>query len=192
MAGKQRFADWVRDHTIAADTLDPLSPLDDLEPLRELIGDACIVVASHNIHIQKTPLSHGALGLLAQGYHLAQALANDYLAIAATSTTGRTARMQIDPAQVLGFAVQDRPLSPVAEGSVEAAFRTEAPLAIADLRAAGPGVHDAVSFQRMRMEDYFLDVSVFDAFDALASIPDTRCTEYVSAQADSPNRARCD
>jgi hypothetical protein len=42
------------------------------------------------------------------------------------------------------------------------------------------------------MEDYFLDVSVFDAFDALASIPDTRCTAYVSAQADSPNRARRD
>jgi hypothetical protein len=39
----------------------------------------------------------------------------------------------------------------------------------------------------MRMEDYFLDVSVFDAFDALASIPDTRCTEYVSIQAGSAN-----
>jgi erythromycin esterase len=152
-----------------------------------------IVVASDNIHVQKTPLSHnGALGLFPQGYHLAQALGDDYVAIAATSTAGRTARMQMDPTQVLGFVVEDRPLPPVAEGSIEAAFRTEAPLAVADLRAARVSVHDAVSFQRMRMEDYFLDVAVFDAFDALASILDTRCTEYVGAHADSPNRARRD
>jgi len=152
-----------------------------------------IVVAAHNIHIQKTPLSHeGALGLFPQGYHLAQALGDDYVAIAATSTGGRTARMQMDPTQVLGFAVEDRPLLPVAEGSIEAAFATEAPLSVADLRAARPGVHDALSFQRMRMEDYFMDVAVFDAFDAVASIPDTSCTEYVSAQADSPDRARRD
>ena len=48
---------------------------------------------------------------------------------------------------------------------------------VADLRAARPGIHDAESFRRMRMEDYFMDVPVFDAFDAVAFIPWTSCTE---------------
>jgi hypothetical protein len=45
------------------------------------------------------------------------------------------------------------------------------------LRAARPLVHDLETFQRMRMENYFMDVPVFDAFDAIASIPHTSCTE---------------
>jgi erythromycin esterase len=53
-------------------------------------------------------------------------------------------------------------------------------LAVADLRAARPLLHDAESFQRMRMEDYFMDVLVFDAFDAVAHVSHTSCTEYVA------------
>jgi erythromycin esterase len=102
------------------------------------------------------------------------------VAIAATSNRGRTARIQPDPTHQLGFAVHDRPLPLPADGSVEAAFATEAPLTIADLRAARPSVHDAECIGRMRMEDYFMDVPVFDAFDAIASIPETSCTELVA------------
>jgi erythromycin esterase len=40
MPEKTSFANWARDHAIVADTLGPRSPLDDLEPLRALIGDA--------------------------------------------------------------------------------------------------------------------------------------------------------
>ena len=40
MTDKKSLADWVHEHAIAADSLDPRAPLDDLEPLRELIGDA--------------------------------------------------------------------------------------------------------------------------------------------------------
>jgi erythromycin esterase len=54
---------------------------------------------------------------------------------------------------------------------------TEAPLTVADLRAARPGVHDAESFQRMRMVDYFIDIPVFDA---VAHVPHTSCTTYVT------------
>jgi erythromycin esterase len=140
-----------------------------------------IVVASHNIHIQKTPVTQdGAIGLLPGGYHLAQALGDDYVAIAATSNRGRTARMHMDPEHPLGFKVRDLPLPPPTDGSVEAAFAAEAPLTVADLRAARLGVHDAESFQRMRMEDYFMDVPIFDAFDAVAYVPHTRCTAYVA------------
>jgi erythromycin esterase len=88
--------------------------------------------------------------------------------------------MHMDPEHPLGFKVRDLPLPPLAEGSVEAAFTTEAPLAVADLRAARPLLHDAESFQRMRMEDYFMDVLVFDAFDAVAHVSHTSCTEYVA------------
>jgi len=152
-----------------------------LQLLEDGTQDTRIVVALHNIHIQKTPVDHeGAVPPLPQGYHLAQALGDDYVAIAATSNRGRTARMNMDPEHPLGFEVRDLPLPPPADGSVEAAFATEAPLTVADLRAARLGVHDAESFQRIRMEDYFMDVPVFDAFDAVAYIPDTSCTAYVA------------
>jgi erythromycin esterase len=139
-----------------------------------------IVVAFHNIHIQKTPVEHqGAVPLLPGGYHLAETLGDDYVAIAATGNRGRTARMYMNPDNPLGFEVRDLPLPAPADGSIEAAFTTEAPLTIADLRAARPGAHDAGSFRRMRMEDYFMDVPVFDTFDAVAYVPDTSCTAYV-------------
>jgi erythromycin esterase len=101
------------------------------------------------------------------------------VAIAATSKGGYSARIQPNPAHPLGFAVHDRPLLPHADDSIEAAFATEAPLSIADLRAARRRVYDAESFQHMRMEDYFMDVPVFDAFDAVAFIPETSRTELV-------------
>ena len=149
--------------------------------------DTRIVVASHNIHIQKTPIiQDGAVGLLPGGYHLAEALGDDYVAIAATSNRGRTARVHMDPEHPLGFEVRDLPLPLPADGSVEAAFATGAPLAAADLRSARPDVYDAESFQRTRMEDYFMDVPVFDAFDAVAHVPHTSCTPYVTAQPGSP------
>jgi erythromycin esterase len=145
--------------------------------------DLRVVVASHNIHLQKTPItSDGAFGHFPQGYHLAQALRADYLAIAATSTGGRTAQIQPDPTHPRGFQIQDLPLPPPADGSLEAALAVQAPLALADLRAARPSVDDAESFGRLRMEGYFTDVPVFDAFDAVAAIPHTSCTDQVTAQ----------
>ena len=64
----------------------------------------------------------------------------------------------------------------------EAAFATEELPVIADLRAARYGVNDAESFRRIRTEDNFMDVPVFDAFDAVAFVPETNSTEYVTAQ----------
>jgi erythromycin esterase len=145
--------------------------------------DLRVVVASHNIHLQKTPITgDGAFGRFPQGYHLAQALGADYLTIAATSTSGRTAQIQPDPSHPLGFQIRDLPLPPAADGSIEAALATQAPLAVADLRAARPAVGDAESFQRLRMEGYFTDVPVFDAFDAVAAIPETSCTQQVTVR----------
>jgi erythromycin esterase len=152
--------------------------------------DLRVVVASHNVHLQKTPIAgDGAFGHFPQGYHLAEALGKDYLAIAATSIGGRTAQIQPDPTHPRGFQLQDLPLPPAADGSLEAALATQAPLAIADLRAARPGVDDADSFQRLRMEGYFTDVPVFDAFDAVAAIPQTSCTQQATAHPSSAHPA---
>ncbi|PZG29929.1 hypothetical protein C1I98_31590 [Spongiactinospora gelatinilytica] len=37
------FAEWVDDHALTVETLDFQAPLDDLEPLRDTIGDARVV-----------------------------------------------------------------------------------------------------------------------------------------------------
>jgi erythromycin esterase len=50
MPDKTSFAQWVRDHAITGDVLDPHAPLDDLEPLRALIGDARVVAISESAH----------------------------------------------------------------------------------------------------------------------------------------------
>ena len=85
------------------------------------------MVALHNIHIQETLVNHeGAVPLLPQGHHLAQALGDDYVSIAATGNRGRTARMHMDPEHPLGFEVRDLPQPPPAGGSIEAAFTTGA------------------------------------------------------------------
>jgi erythromycin esterase len=150
--------------------------------LQDGTSDTRIVLAAHNWHIQKTPVAHhGAVDLLPAGYHLAEALADGYVAIAATANRGRTAQLHLIPEHPSGFEFRDAPLPPPVEGSIEAALATRAPLALADLRAARPASHDADSFQRMRMVDDFMEIPVFDAFDAVAQVPSTSCTDYVTA-----------
>ncbi|ASO23123.1 erythromycin esterase [Actinoalloteichus hoggarensis] len=42
--------DWSRHHTTTLTSLDPDAPLDDLEPLREIVGDARVVAVGENAH----------------------------------------------------------------------------------------------------------------------------------------------
>ncbi|MFF0523318.1 erythromycin esterase family protein [Actinomadura nitritigenes] len=44
------FADWLGDHAVPLTHLDPDAPLDDLEPLRGIIGDARVVAIGEHSH----------------------------------------------------------------------------------------------------------------------------------------------
>lgn len=44
------FAGWLRRHAVPLTHLDPEAPLDDLEPLRGLVGDARVVAVGENSH----------------------------------------------------------------------------------------------------------------------------------------------
>ncbi|MFD0540782.1 erythromycin esterase family protein [Actinomadura luteofluorescens] len=72
-----------------------------------------IVLAAHNAHIQKTPVSfNGQLTGLPMGQHLHDAMGDDYVALALTSVTGHTADMRPDENARFGFAVDATALRP--------------------------------------------------------------------------------
>jgi erythromycin esterase len=142
--------------------------------------DSRIVVAAHNVHIQKVPITGDTLGRFPLGHHLANALGDSYVAIGVTCLEGDTAQVRPDPAVPRGFAIDALPLAYPASGSIESAFDHTSGVTIADVRAARPAVADASLFQRIRMEGYFLDVPVLDAFDAVAAIRRTTVDDHVT------------
>ncbi|MEV0623034.1 erythromycin esterase family protein [Nonomuraea sp. NPDC050404] len=155
--------------------------------LRLLNSGTRVVLAAHNWHIQRTPTTESTgRRLLPAGAHLAAALGDDYRAIGVTASHGRTT--------VVGEPAPDRPegtwydapLPPPVAGSVEAAFPTGPLWTLADLRAARPHIDDAESLQHSRMADYFLDLPVFAAFDAVAHVSRTTGTDYVRAATPLP------
>ncbi|MGI5203947.1 erythromycin esterase family protein [Spirillospora sp. CA-108201] len=129
-----------------------------------------IVLAAHNAHIQKTPVSfNGHLTGLPMGQHLHDALGDDYVALALTSVTGHTADMRPDEEARFGFTVHATALQPPEQGSIEAAF-ADAGLgpSITDLRQAraqGPGP------DRIRIQSAYVETPVLDAFDAVITTP---------------------
>jgi erythromycin esterase len=129
-----------------------------------------IVLAAHNAHIQKTPVSfNGHLTGLPMGQHLHNSLNDDYVAIALTSITGHTADMRPDENARFGFAIDDTSLRPPEPGSVEAAFAdADLGLSIADLRQAHREIPGP---DRIRIQSAYLHTPVLDAFDGVLSTP---------------------
>ena len=140
--------------------------------------DQRIVVASHNVHIQKVPSAESPAGQLPQGFYLAAALDADYRAIAITGREGHTAQIQMNPERPRGFEIQEVPLMPAPDDSLDAHLSGSAPLMLADLRQAP----DKAAPRRMRMEGYFLDLPVLEAFDAAAWVPRTSVSAAISGR----------
>ncbi|BCJ33950.1 hypothetical protein Athai_14530 [Actinocatenispora thailandica] len=157
------MAEWVL-HLLAADP------------------SARVVLGLHNVHLRRTPIAHdGPSGLLPAGYHLARELGERYVAIALTGGGGTVAAGRMDPALPAGIEFVAQPAPPVPDDCMEAAFGgAGAPLTVADLRAARHAVGDTEAYRLMRMEHEFAGVPVFDAFDAIAYLPRTSCTDHVT------------
>ncbi|SFJ23848.1 erythromycin esterase [Streptosporangium canum] len=129
-----------------------------------------IVLAAHNAHIQKTPVSfNGQLTGLPMGQHLHNSLGDDYVALALTSIAGHTADMRPDENARFGFAIDDTALQPPEPGSVEAAFADAGlGLSLADLRQAP---RETPGPDRYRIQSAYLHTPILDAFDAVLSTP---------------------
>ncbi|HJZ49443.1 MAG TPA: MFS transporter [Roseiflexaceae bacterium] len=67
MPGKQSFTNWVRDHAIVADTLDPQAALDDLEPLQWIVNAYALVFAGLLLPAAALGDRHGRKGVLLAG-----------------------------------------------------------------------------------------------------------------------------
>ncbi|MCX3058234.1 erythromycin esterase family protein [Streptomyces beihaiensis] len=146
--------------------------------LERLGPETRIVLAAHNAHIQKTPVSFdGRLTGLPMGQHLHRALNDDYFALGLTSTTGHTADMPRDENAPFGFTIEATALEPAEPGSIEAAFADAGlGLSIADLHQAGPrethGNADlAPGPDRIRIQSAYLHTPVLEAFDAILHTP---------------------
>ncbi|MDQ7904419.1 erythromycin esterase family protein [Phytohabitans sp. ZYX-F-186] len=129
-----------------------------------------IVLAAHNNHIQRAPVSYGGvLTTLPMGLHLDRALGGAYLPIAVTSTADRTAEMRLDSSAPAGFAVVDAALPPPEPGSVEAAaLAAEVRLGLVDLRRAPAAVE---GLDRIRSQSDYMRTPLAEAFDAVVVVP---------------------
>ncbi|MEV0048992.1 erythromycin esterase family protein [Saccharopolyspora shandongensis] len=130
-----------------------------------LAAEPRIVFAMHNTHLRRTPVEHeGSFGLFPAGYHLAEALGDDYVAIAATSISGRAVEGLLTPD---GLETQEVPLPPLEPDCIETAFTGDAQLTITTL---GP---EFGAYQKIRAEGGFMAAPIARAFNAIACVPIT-------------------
>lgn len=140
-----------------------------------------IVLAAHNAHVQRVPLSDSAKATAPpMGQHLARSLGAGYYALGLTSVAGYTAQVEPDASARLGFTVTPTPLESPPPGSIEKAFADvqcemteyERPPLLANLRAVDRDEYDEGP-QRMRIQESYLDVPVLDAFDGMICVPES-------------------
>ncbi|MEU6019476.1 erythromycin esterase family protein [Streptomyces sp. NPDC047515] len=144
-----------------------------------------VVLAAHNAHIQKTPVSfNGHLTGLPMGQHLHRALGDEYVALGLTSTIGHTADMPRDENTRFGFTIDATALKPPEPGSIEAGFAdAELGLSIVDLHQARPEAHDDAGLapgpDRIRLQSAYLHTPVLDAFDAILHTPTSTVANHL-------------
>ncbi|MFF4772569.1 erythromycin esterase family protein [Microtetraspora fusca] len=146
-----------------------------------------VVLAAHNAHIQKVPISfNGHLTGLPMGQHLHRVLGDEYFALGLTSPTGHTADMRPDESARFGFAIDDTALEAPEPGSVEAAFADAGlGLGIADLRRARREVPGdaglALGPDRIRIQSAYVHTPVLDAFDGILTTPTSTVADDVKS-----------
>ncbi|MFF8381504.1 erythromycin esterase family protein [Streptomyces sp. NPDC015661] len=141
-----------------------------------------IVLAAHNAHIQKAPISFGGrLTGFPMGQHLSSVLGDDYFALGLTSSGGHTADMVRDEHARFGFTIEHAPLQPPEPGSVEAAFAAAGlGLSVTGLHQARTNVESAPG--RIRLQNTFLHTPVLDAFDGILHTPVSTVTDGIGAE----------
>jgi erythromycin esterase len=152
--------------------------------LRELYGpDERIVLMLHNGHAQRVPMQL-VPGVRARsaGCYLAADLDTDYFVLGVTARAGVTTEPRLDGRARLGFEVVARPLDAPAADSVEQAVQDSLPgdePVLLDLRA----VRGSAGLSAIRHAHLNVPVDVPAAFDALACLPRTHPSSFVSAEA---------
>ncbi|MFF1507169.1 erythromycin esterase family protein [Streptomyces sp. NPDC058326] len=148
-----------------------------------------IVLAAHNAHIQKTPVSFdGHLTGFPMGQHLSDILGDDYFALGLTSSGGQTAEMVRDERARFGFTIEPTALRPPEQGSIEAAFAAAGlGLSVTGLHQARPGTAEPASApDRIRLQSTFLHTPVLDAFDGILHTPASTVSDDIGAEPPSP------
>ncbi|MER7947555.1 erythromycin esterase family protein [Streptomyces sp. NPDC096079] len=148
-----------------------------------------VVLAAHNAHIQRTPISFGGhLTGFPMGQHLGDALGDDYFALGLTSSGGHVAEMVRDERARLGFTVEHIALQPPEPGSVEAACGAAGlGLSVAGLRPARTATAEPASApDRIRLQSTFLHTPVLEAFDGVLHTPAATVADAVGAESPSP------
>ncbi|WP_020496057.1 erythromycin esterase family protein [Sciscionella marina] len=138
--------------------------------------DARILLLAHNFHIQKTPVLHeGFFSALPMGQFLADALGDEYRAIALTHTGDSVPEMTLgeggdsgEDSGEIGFSAAPTEIGAPAEGTLEAELCTAglgAAITLTDLR----GLPEPIG--KLRAQSAVTEAPLPEAFDAVLSTP---------------------
>jgi erythromycin esterase len=145
-----------------------------------------IVVAAHNGHIQRRPVSvAGVPAFTPMGMHLADRLGDDYRVIGTTCGTGRTPITERDIGTGKMFTELEAPQT----GSLDAVMAASHPGPFAvDLRRLSPA--DAITLRdvsQQRLAHLYCDISPLQAFDVVVHLPHINLADFdLSACAHAP------
>ncbi|WP_433872494.1 erythromycin esterase family protein [Saccharopolyspora sp. CA-218241] len=134
-----------------------------------------VVLAAHNNHLQRTPISFdGELLALPMGLHLHRMFGEDYRPLAVTHTADHVPEMHPDGVGELGYTIAETSFGPPEPGSVEAGVVDAgfgAACTIADLRRARQELPAEVLPDRIRAQGDHVRTAVAEAFDGVLITP---------------------
>jgi erythromycin esterase len=134
-----------------------------------------LVVAAHNNHIQKTPVTFGQSTIaVPMGQILHRKLGRDYLAIALTHTDDHVPEMYPDENNKRGFTLRDIGLEFPQPGSIERALLDAGfgdAISITDLRRSWNSERGEPLLTEIRTQSAVQRTHLGEAFDAVLAVP---------------------